>query len=1573
MVALRRVLPAAFAGLLALLLAPGFAAPDEPKPGDKKDEKEGKEVKPLTLPTDRLTVARLEAAADYIETESWAEATRVLQGLLEGPDVLVPPRGDGAGTWRSAREEAQRLLTSLPPEGRERYRQTYGPKADALLKAALKDNKPEQLARVAADYLYTDAGPEALAALAARAAEAKDYGRAALYYGQLLRHRGVARWTPADLFHATLTFRRAGDRERADLTGGELLSRVGREGLRIGKTRYDREGLSKELARMGPPPVRDEWPMYGGNAARSDQGIGGPPFLELLWKQPTVEADETAQVLKRAEKSLEARKQPGLPAFYPIAFVNTVRGQRQPQLVYRSYWGVHSLNMKIGKVIWDSPSGWSLDRMLDTNPARRADARKVQAMTNWLNYYVNQQARPQIVFENSLLGALSTDGNFLFAVEDLAVPPSMAATDNFRPGFDPGKNFGLEVKEAVRHNELQAYDLATNGKLKWIVGGRDKGDLDDSFFLGAPLPLEGRLYLLNQKDKDLRLAVLRPQDGKLLALHKLATVPRPLTEDPVRRTQAAHLAYAQGTLVCPTNAGAVVGFDLLAGRIAWAYSYAEPAEAPAAPPAALRRRAIPPGFMMTPDGRVVPMPGMNVGWKVTAPVVADGKVVFTAPDAKSVHCLNLADGTPVWSRKRTEDDLYLGGVFAGRALVVGKKSVRGLSLERGETLWTLETGVPSGQGVASDNVYYLPLREAARTKEPEVCAIDVRSGRVVAHTRSRKKHVPGNLLFFEGDVVSQTATEVVAYPQLKVKLARMNEVLRKDPADPAGLVERADLRVDMGDLAGAAADLRNALGRKPAAAVRDKARALLYQVLGEGLRRDFNAFEKYLAEYEALGKEGVEDKAEKARRAANYSLLVAQGREAQGKAAEALKAYLDLAGQGPGDELMSLPGEPGLRVRRDVWLQGRITELLRKATPEQRKQLEEEIGRRRKAVGGKDVEGLRGFVAAFGVGTAAGREARLELARLLAEKGDYAAADQLLQELRRQRADVPLAARAVLELARLADKRGLPADAVYYYRVLAKEFPRTEVEGKKTGAEFFEELKTDKRYLPYLDEAPAFPAGQLKAAEQKGNFPYANQVYRFPQRGEPLPFFRSNGLALHFGFHKLQLLAATGEERWGASLPRTMFQQLLYPPGQAHWVEFPFENVGHLVVLPVGHMVFGIDPVGQRKFWEKDLVGAGGGGQTPNGPQYQNVAADPRDASLRVTYADGWVQRLGRLRALTPAVLCLQTPAGLQGIDPLTGKALWAREDVPGNADLFAGDQTAYVVALGRDNQPTATRAFRLADGHEVRVPAFADVYRKRLRVVGHHLLLSDADADRVRLRLYDVRAGKDVWEATYPPKSLALQSAAPDLAGVVAPDGTVYVVAADSGKEVLKAKMRPEDLVKVTEVRLLADRDHVYVACVKPTDGNITAFGGVRSNLMPGTGLRALPVNGEVYAFARAGGKPVWHASMPDQMLVLSRFAELPVVLFTSTYQQWVINGAARHVQQVTTAHALDKRTGRRLYGNDSLNGPARQVGGSASLPNGMQFHTLAVDAAKGRVDLVGYQLKITVSAVASGPAAEK
>ena len=52
----------------------------------------------------------------------------------------------------------------------------------------------------------------------------------------------------------------------------------------------------------------------------------------------------------------------------------------------------------------------------------------------------------------------------------------------------------------------------------------------------------------------------------------------------------------------------------------------------------------------------------------------------------------------------------------------------------------MPTGMPSGRGVASGNVYYVPLKEAVfsdKEKGPGIFAIDVEHGKVVAQTRSK--------------------------------------------------------------------------------------------------------------------------------------------------------------------------------------------------------------------------------------------------------------------------------------------------------------------------------------------------------------------------------------------------------------------------------------------------------------------------------------------------------------------------------------------------------------------------------------------------------------------------------------------------------------------------------------------------------------------------------------------------------------------------------------------------------------------------------------------------------------------
>jgi outer membrane protein assembly factor BamB len=1579
-------LPTALAQELLLLkkqIGPGIQ-PVPPGPTETHDPNSFSDN--IDLPKDEGGKKKQSILAiyDYIREEKWEIAIPNVQKLVDLPDdvyVQLPRKGaDGKESlvWTSVRTEANRIIANLPPKGQEFYRLAFDNDASNMLKQAKESGDLDKLSMVMSRYLFTEAGGEAANLLGTYHLDRGGFVISSLCFKRLLNRYtqegrdDLSKLSSLTLFKSAFAFHQSGDTVNEDRVWKELNTRgreikLGQESKPLGELHDYVTSLTRNLLELS----QNDWPMIGGNPSRTAKGEGDTPFMEKIWGNETVRTEETRQWLAQAAGLMQQRHQPMLSGFFPVTATVMKDGKKLPLLVYRSHWGIHAVHMQTGKTQWEAASHWSMDRMV-------RDPNKHPAVSAWVNWYIQQ--RPSILLENSTVGTLSTDSNFAYMVEDLAVPPP--------PSFQNGMDFdgrwnqggysrwGQGVADAIQHSRLQAFDLIT-GKLRWELGGKPdgKGELDGCYFLGAPMPLAGKLYVLTEKQQELRLACIDPSQGKVIRTQTLANTRDKMQQESIRRIQAAHLAYDEGMLVCPTNAGAILGVDLLSNNLAWAYSYREKGEGSVDTwnPMWGRRGGLPPGWQWGPDGRPFNPNGSNHSqWQVTAPVIQDGKVVFTAPDAKSVHCINLRDGSRIWTQKRLDDDLYMGGVYGGKVIIVGKKNCRAVSLNKGETLWTVDTGIPSGQGIASENIYYLPIKEAASGKEPEICAIDMERGAVHAHTKSRKKEVPGNLLFYEGNVLSQTPTEVVAFPQLKVKLTQIDELIAKNDEDPVGLTERGELRLDKGDLQGAVDDLSKALKNKPDSATGKKAREKLYETLTEFFQRDFNAAEKYLKEYEDLcnvpvegtDTEKVEKQNEGRKRRANFLCLVAKGKQNQGKLVEAFDKYQEYAALASKQELLSVVDEPHVRSAPDVWSQGRIAAMVAAAREEDRKPLENKINEKWKELEkGSNLDDLRNFVAVFGSLFPVGKEARLRLAERLMEDSDPTAlldAERHLTLLRGRHEDPQLAGRAVEALARLNTRKGMLKDAAHYYDILARDYGNVKIVEDKTGADLYNELATDKRFLPYLDKPARMGTGRVKATEERGGFPYQNQSYQFGQVGERLPFFQENHLLLRFDSHTLKLVDHANEDDVKMTLPltRTMFQNLVYGNGQPNVAKHPYMTMGHLIVLPLGHMVFGIDPINKKVLWEKNLyLSANLPGQANQGqpPGYNQLIVDPRDGTILITYPDGWTQRLGQTGTLEGTAICLQTRDGLVAVDPVSGRTLWTRGDISSRCQIFTDEQNIYVVEMNTDNVATATRVLRAydgvqvrkADGSKVEVPDFAALYQKRLQMVGRNILLADAAQDgTTTLRLYDVLAGKDLWKQAFPANSIQLKSEEPNLAGMIEPDGKVTVVDLNKQKTVLEAKVDFKHFTGATSVHLLSDGRDYFVAVNGPINQAIMPFGGVQTNLMPGTGMRALPVNGYVYSFNGSNGKIQWYANVPNQMIVLDHFADMPMVLFTARYQQWN-NGPVRNVIQVVAVKAIEKRTGKLCYDNTNV-------------PNGMNFHALTVDSRAGKIEFTGYQMKL-------------
>lgn len=1616
----------------------------------------------------------IEAAIDYINDENWPVATESLQKLLEiDEDVFVRLKranaeGEEVYVWVSVKQEADRLLAALPPAGKDFYKTAYGAKAAGLLKKAKKNGDPGLLNDIMKKYGHTDAGAEAIKLLGDYKFDRGEYMPALLCYSKLINRVGAEKVAVAILAKAAwaahLAPPSASDKKNTVTTTTVFSEKAlwkmlrartrevpfGEQAVSVGELQ---EYVAK-LDRTHFEPNAADALLYRATVSRGNQLAGGPAYMRREWgisllydkNEWQTSASKARSHIHSAKDALKRQNQPIIPAFSPIALLaHNHKGEKQPLVIYKTFFGVFAVDPRNGDLAWMSPSNLSLQKMLCSTGQTQ------QNMAAWLNFYQNQY--PQICFENSTVGTLSSDGEFVYVVEDLAVPPMPQLNSNnmrFRGRIPNRPSFGDKEEDAVAHNRLFALSLARSGALSWALGDSDKDPLPDHYFLGPPLPLAGKLYLLADKQQEIRLICLetikvRQRNGemktvpRLVSTQTLGITQEKMQNDPLRRTWAAHLAYGEGILVCPTNAGAVFGVNLLENSLIWAYPYRDKNEARVPQPQQImngrmfRRGMPPPGAWIGPDGRLHTKANAQNSWKVTAPIISNGKVVFTAPDARSLHCINLRDGSPVWALPKRDDDLYLGNVYNGKVLIVGKKHVRALSLANGETLWTLETGMPSGQGIGSDNVYYLPLRESAQDKGPQIVGIDMDRGKIVSRSKSQPSapdaddaDVPGNLLFAQGKVISVTAYggkeegEIIAYPQLRVKLAEMDDLIAKNPNDPKALTERGELRLDKGDLSGAIEDLSIALKNNPDKETRVKARAKLYDTLTAYIADHFDDAEKYLPEYEELcnfdldgatGEERAQLQAEQRRRRATYLWLVGKGREEQGRLVEAFEKYQQFAQEaGKQSELVPAVDDRQVKVAPDVWSRGRILAMMNKAKPEERRPLEKVIADKWDQLRQtNDLPELRAFVRMFGPVCDAGKEARLELVERLMERKDNGEEHPLLEaelelnQFRTGRHRPELAARATEALARLYTRKGLLEDAAYCYRKLGKEYADIVIRDGKTGRQIYEDdAATDKRLLPYLDDPQ--PLGSVQRflykkqrPEYRKTFPMpaGGKLFQFEHSGEDLPFFRRHVVGLNFNGNRFTLLDRNLEDDnqlpkvvWSERLSNTssfetLSRQVLGDPTKHQqrqfvrripggamvvvnnntpnpYSRFPYETVGHLIVLPLGRRLFGIDPVNHRLLWERDLLKKSSGPVSAHQSEHstwdQNIALalDPRDGSVLVTYPNvGWAQRLGQVSPFQGQTICMQTAKALSALDPLTGRTLWSRMDVNPRNYLFSDEDYVFVVEVDNQNNPNATRVFRAADGMSVPAPDFAALFAKRLQVFGRYLLLSETGpTNGVVVWLYDAASGQDVWKRHFAAGSIVAHSEDAAHAGVVEPDGKVHVLDLRACREVMSGEMSipAEQLKNVQSFHLLSDRRHFYFASQTAARNGVVPGGVAASNVMTQLGMRTVPVNGFLHAFARDSGDHLWWFRVENQHLILDQFQDLPLIFFTSRASriQNLAPGMRRLGASPVEVTSIQKRDARLVF--------------AEKLPaNSTNFFGVRIDPRTRRVELLSQQLKIT------------
>jgi outer membrane protein assembly factor BamB len=1609
MLRLRRVsLVVVVAGILAALpalLVPEPAVGQLKQPQPKQPPPKDPEVKPgaqfsaVKLVENDRYQKTIDDAIDAINDGAWQDAVDHLQELLDAAEdyyvrveTIDPKSGQKKIRRISAKVEANNLLAKLPAVGRATYEDTYGLAAKKRLDEYIASGNREILAECAQKYQQTKAGQVANELLATSLLDRGDYFIGALRYEQLIGP-DPAKSKVSDLviFKATLAFTRAGETKKAEEFKTALFKRMEYSGslkLHNGQVATINQ-VKAILAAVPPPSIRNphDWPLVGGNLPRNAQAKGSPPMLDqVIWMRPTIQdkSDELGEVDAGAEakdwlnKAIDLTAKmpntPVMPGGFPIA--------TNGLLIYRTYNGITAVYLKDqldkdGNV--ESKAG-SVAFKSTPFEGGLANAMAVPGayttLTAWIAQSYDKSGFSNLVFENSTVGTLTTDNRNVYAIDDLAIP---APPKYLMPQFWSNPKFVDDtVKPLVEQNALRAFSI-NSGKIEWNLGGFDANKTDEfakTHFICTPIAVGGKLYVLNEKNNgDLRLLCLDPATGKALsAPQKLGTVKNEhlYFKDIARRASAIHLAYGEGILVCPTNAGEILGVDLLSRTLAWAYPYRQKSANPA---------AFPKQFEQFPYVTNIPIALSYSNWKVSPPVIVDGKVVFTAPDASAIHCINLRDGTELWKSPQNDTDLYFAGVFGDKAIIVGKNSVRALRLADGAPMWdSLQTGdLPSGQGVASNNFYYVPL------KKGEILKIDIARWSVIAHNKASKTTgmSPGNLVFYEGMVLSQTPTAVVAYPQLTAKLEEVEIAYKKNPT-PSNLLLRGELRLADGQVQRAVDDLVAVLADKNAQGdIVKRAKSRLYEALTDLLQTDFDKTAgKYLKDYQDLCKV-PDNPQEELQRTAKYHYVVAVGREAQGDLVSAFLAYREF-GASPlyRDDGVPSVDDPLYKVPTHLWLRGRIGAMFEKGTAAQKKALEDKIAEEWLSVKNKgEIDGIRQFTAMFDVPFAVGREARLEMANVIMQKpliDAYLEAEMNLQQLRVPmfKDDPVIGGKALEALARLEIAKGSDNAlrlAAAYYREIYKDYAKVVLRNGKTGADLFNAVVESPLLRPFMEEPGIMWANaEFKHREVGGGVLTGIQGFAFQPEGDVVGPMQGQRLVLELNQNNpvLRLVDSTAnKERWTSTLGaevtndlffRYMFDQMGRPTGFYPNAKYRYYQVkGHLAVVQVGMMVYGVDMDGGKVLWKHELYDTRKPPPQTVNPQLMTDDKGRFWVVHQNQFGGSTKVRVGQVGAVQPTYVALTTPKGLLVLDPLKGTTLWSKPGLTGNIEVFGDDQYIYYVEAGEGGGAVgAGRCLRASDGALVDIPDFGFYYRHQLRIIGRQILTAEPGAKALTMRLYDVHTGKDLWKRTFENDPVALMTEDPNLCGVIEKtSGKLIVIDLRTFKEVLDTNVKQfrigdDDLKELHQPWLVEDNERFYVAL--NTKFSSKLIGNMVSNNFDNS-TRCIPVNGWFCAFDKKG-EFVWHSHdrYVNQMLVTEHFKTLPILLFTARFQELLPNGGVRNVSRTGS---VNKASLKLIWWS-----PERETNGAA------QFYAFNIDLRAGTINMIGHNGSVQFYMVENG-----
>lgn len=713
-------------------------------------------------------------------------------------DYFIDPASEDPEDWfgetASDEEETSRplptsttklvrqLIGGLPAAGQELYELRYGPLAERMLGQAAADRDWDAVGRVRCEFFHTKAGYRASLLLARRQwllgnplasslllDEIVDLPQAVeeLGDGVILLHADACqragreipvpiRWPVA---YATETL--AGTPPNA-LREADSGSDAGPPQPNDPQRRTDQQRIKQwrdwiaarhEDADLNAVADSDDYRMLGGDPSRNDFDDGQLPLSHPRWMLETTASPRQERLVEQKVSEIRGGGPLPPPSWMPLRVGD--------QLLMRTTGRLLGVDYRTGKRVWQYP--W----FTTPEPKRPMDEMDESSDDDEVD---PEELVTQRVWNDVPFGQLSCDRQRAYMIDDLGA----IEVDRFGP-------FGMRgmTSEGASSNTLVALDLATEGKLLWQLGASESipSPLSEAFFLGPPLPVDGKLYVMTELAGEIVLVCLRPEDGAELWRQVLVSVESgSITADPIRRVAGAMPTFHQGTLICPTGAGATVAIDLVDRTLRWGVQHPR------------NEQFVQNVFRPNRDESTN---HLLQRWSSSLAIAADLDVILTPVESDRLIVADVVTGQLRFEPEQRIHELYVAGIRDNQYLVVGTNRVSAHSIDDGSTVWATAADTfkgsqrVCGRGVFGADSYFVP------TTSDELIEISLEDGSVIE--RRQVRFPLGNLVAVDGELISQSPTMLaVAFGQRSLR-PRVEARLAEDPNDVTAVVRKAEL------------------------------------------------------------------------------------------------------------------------------------------------------------------------------------------------------------------------------------------------------------------------------------------------------------------------------------------------------------------------------------------------------------------------------------------------------------------------------------------------------------------------------------------------------------------------------------------------------------------------------------------------------------------------------------------------------------------------------------------------------------------------------------------------------------